>query len=55
MKRAVIIITLFAIVPLINTVYAQEEGEQQLMFTDESVTRSTNLHYTGEFCSENNN
>jgi hypothetical protein len=52
MKRAVIIITLLAITPLINTVYAQEEGEQQLMFTDESVTRSTNLHYTGEFCSE---
>jgi hypothetical protein len=31
---------------------AQEMGERDLMFVDENVTRATNVHYTGKFCSE---
>ncbi len=33
-------------------VSGQEEGDLDLMFADKNVTYSTNIHYTGKFCSE---
>ena len=45
---AIIIITFF----FAALVTAQEEMDSNSMFIDKNVTSSTNLHYTGTFCSE---
>jgi hypothetical protein len=53
MKGSFIIITLLiATAALSNILFAQEEGEPELMFVDKKVTRETNVHYTGKYCSE---
>jgi hypothetical protein len=52
MKKAVIITALFISVFLNPHSQVKAEEVVNLMFVNETVTRDTNLHYTGKFCNE---